>query len=57
MKPFDSGERWTLYSGDLFDVLPQLGVCANGIVSDPPYATAGGNTSGRDSATDTQFWS
>ena len=37
----------TLYHGDALEILPNLGQCADLLVSDPPYKiTSGGNTTG-----------
>lgn len=37
----------TLYHGDALDILPELGVCADLLVTDPPYKlTSGGTGSG-----------
>ena len=57
MTPYAEGERWMLYAGDALDVLPELTASRfAAIVTDPPYASAGGNTNGRESGADTQFW-
>ena len=45
----------TLYHGDCLAILPHLsGVDA--VVTDPPYTAAGGNTNGRTSGADKQYW-
>ena len=56
--PFDveSGPGWVIYNGDALDVLPALPQQFGALVTDPPYATAGGNTNGRTSGADVQFW-
>lgn len=56
MKPYAEGSRWRLYRGDALDVLPALEDRFAATILDPPYATAGGNTNGRSSGADTQFW-
>lgn len=56
MTPYASGKRWTLYKGDALDVLGRLDGRYRTTIADPPYASAGGNTNGRNSGADTQFW-
>lgn len=57
MSPYASGRRWALYLGDVLEVAPLLAPARfGGLVTDPPYAAAGGNTNGRESAADDQYW-
>jgi site-specific DNA-methyltransferase (adenine-specific) len=59
LAPYAQGKRWTLYAGDVLEVLPALrreAYWPTALVTDPPFATAGGNTNGRDSGADDQFW-
>ena len=57
MKPYYETKNVRLYCGDCFDVLSFLPLSYfDAIVTDPPYATAGGNSNGRASGEDTQFW-
>lgn len=47
----------TLYLGDCLDVLRDLpDGCVDAVVTDPPFTAAGGNTNGRTSAADDQYW-
>ena len=42
IRPYASGERWTLYLGDALAILPQLpGATFDGLVTDPPYSSGG----------------
>lgn len=57
MNPAATGPGWSLYEGDCLDVLPHLAVgAASAVVMDPPYTAAGGNTNGRSSGADDQYW-
>lgn len=59
MTPYATDTGWTLFLGDVLEVLPEvrrLGFVPTSLVTDPPFATAGGNTNGRDSAADDQYW-
>jgi len=43
--------------GDCLDVLPTLAAASfDAVVTDPPYSAAGGNTNGRSSGADKQYW-
>ena len=50
------GPGWVIYHGNALDVLPTLPHKFGALVTDPPYAIAGGNTNGRTSGADVQFW-
>lgn len=48
---------WTLHVGDLLDVLPRMEErSVDAIVSDPPFAFAGGLSNGRTSFADSQYY-
>lgn len=58
IEPDDKANTATVHVGDALDWLRSLpSESADGFVTDPPYTAAGGNSNGRSSAHDHQFWS
>lgn len=46
-----------LYLGDCLDILPTLAAgSVDAVVTDPPFTVAGGNSNGRTSGEDEQYW-
>lgn len=56
LKPYYQDEYSTIYHGDCREILPQIADHLDAVISDPPFAFAGGISNGLASRADSQFF-
>ena len=56
MKPFYEDSLAKIFHGDCLEVLPSIGDSPDALVTDPPFAFAGGSSNGRNSLLTDQFY-